>query len=59
MIIPVKPNADSNHYLFLSWFNNFLSIERFAEYCDVANKRAERIIIKGRAIHESQFGSIL
>lgn len=56
--IPITPCCHSNHYLFLTWFNDWLTLERFAEYYSMTTKRAQRIINKGRAIHEAQFGSI-
>jgi len=48
----------SNQKMFLSWFNEFLSIERFAEYWGISEKLAKKTINKGRIIHESQFSSI-
>lgn len=44
--------------MFLTWFNDFLTIEYFAEYYGLSVHRARVVINKGRAIHESQFGSI-
>lgn len=38
--------------MFLDWFNNFISIERFAEYYNINTKEAELIIQKGRELHE-------
>ncbi len=39
--------------LFLDWFNNFLTIERFAEYYDLEVSEASRIIEIGREMHET------
>lgn len=38
--------------MFLDWFNNFLTIERFAEYYGVTVEEAQAIIAKGRQEHE-------
>ena len=45
-----------NHRLYLDWFNNFLTIERFAEYYEISVKHARRVICKGRVIHQDKFG---
>lgn len=39
--------------VFLDWFNNFLTLERFAEHYGLAEDTAAAMIEKGRAIHES------
>lgn len=40
--------------MFLDWFNNFLTIERFASYYEVDEEKARRIIEIGRRIHEKR-----
>ena len=42
--------------LFLSWFNDFLTVDCFAQWCGVSVQKAKRIINKGRAIHQDQLG---
>lgn len=34
--------------LYLDWFNNFLTVERFAEYYGMTQEHAEEIILTGR-----------
>lgn len=41
--------------LFLDYFNNFLSVERFAEYYSFTVEEATKVIDEGRELHESQF----
>ena len=38
--------------LYLDWRNSFLTRERFAEWCEITEDRAIRIIELGRKIHE-------
>lgn len=38
--------------MFLDYFNNFLTIERFADYYNLDLKQAEFIIDKGRQLHQ-------
>lgn len=45
-------------FLFLDYFNNFLSIEGFSSYYGFNQERAKRIISLGRKIHENQFKKI-
>lgn len=40
--------------LFLDYFNNFLSVERFAEYYNLTIENAELVIEYGRKEHEAQ-----
>ena len=40
---------------YLDYFNNFISIERFAEYYASSEADANKVIEQGREIHESQF----
>ena len=49
----------TNQDYFLSWFNDFLTIPKFAEYYGFSFKRAELVLLKGYAMHESQFGPIV
>jgi hypothetical protein len=37
---------------FLDWFNNFLTVERFAEYYGLTEPVANRVISWGRKLHE-------
>mgnify|MGYP007048010812 CR=1 FL=1 len=41
---------------FLSYFNDFLTIPRFAEYYELSEHNARVIINKGRKLHQDQFG---
>lgn len=43
--------------LYREWFNDFLTIPRFAEYIGFSEKRAIRIINKGRVLHNDIFGN--
>lgn len=38
--------------LFLDYFNNFLTVERFAEYYGLTVTKARRVIRIGRNLHE-------
>tara|TARA_R110000824_G_scaffold42506_4_gene125129 strand:+ start:2642 stop:2869 length:228 start_codon:yes stop_codon:yes gene_type:complete len=40
---------------YLDWINNFISIERFAEYYASSEKDANKVIDRGREIHGAQF----
>ncbi len=42
-----------HHEMFLDYFNNFLSVERFAEYYEISVPEAKRVIERGREIHET------
>ena len=42
---------DKLQLLFLDWWNDFLTVDYFAEYYEVSRERAERIIAIGRTIH--------
>lgn len=37
--------------MYLDWFNNFLSLQRFAEYYDIGQPEAQPVIDQGRAYH--------
>jgi len=43
--------------LYLSWFNDFLTLPRFAEYYGMDEKQALRAINKGRVLHNDRFGN--
>lgn len=36
--------------MYLDWFNNFLTVERFAEYYEINVEQAQQIINLGREI---------
>lgn len=40
------------HAMYLSWINDFITIERFAQYYKMTLHRATRIIVIGSDIHE-------
>lgn len=40
--------------LYLSWVNDFLTYERFAEYYGVSVEHAQKLIELGRANHEEE-----
>ena len=42
---------DKLQLLFLDWWNDFLTVDYFAEYYEVSRERAERVIAAGRTIH--------
>jgi hypothetical protein len=37
--------------LYLDWFNNFLTVERFAEYYEMPVAKAQRVIRIGRCLN--------
>lgn len=39
---------------FRDWFNNFLTVERFAEYYRMSKASANRVLEAGRIIHEKE-----
>tara|TARA_R100000541_G_scaffold12854_4_gene21425 strand:- start:51 stop:278 length:228 start_codon:yes stop_codon:yes gene_type:complete len=41
-------------FIFMDWFNNFLTVERFAEYYDLEIKQAKKAIDAGREIHDKR-----
>jgi hypothetical protein len=47
----VNLNEDKLEELFLDKFNNFLTIDRFAEYYNFTRYEASRIIDLGRAVN--------
>lgn len=42
--------------LFELYFNDFLTVPRFAEYLEVSEHKARFIICAGRALREDRFG---
>jgi len=49
-------NLHASIMLYLEWRNNFLTIERFAEYYGAPVQKAKRLINKGRVLHHDAFG---
>lgn len=47
-------SADKVESLYLDYFNNFLSVARFAEYYGMSEKTAEYVIVQGRKINHSR-----
>ncbi len=47
----VDASADYFQEMYLDWFNNFLTIERFAEWYAIGEDQAAAIISTGRNIH--------
>lgn len=43
------------HLMYLDWFNNFLTIARFASYYDITEWQARRVIRLGKRIHEKDY----
>ena len=50
----VDASADYFQEMYLDWFNNFLTIERFAEWHGIGEKKAAVIISAGRKIHHQR-----
>lgn len=50
----IAPAGDYLQRLFLDWFNNYLTLERFAEDHGIDTTTAAVLINHGRAIHESR-----
>ena len=44
--------------LWLDWTNNFVSLTAFAAYYHITRPAANRVLCKGRILHETNFGSI-
>ena len=40
--------------MYLDWFNNFLSTEKFREYYNLSMAEAENVIDQGRKINQKQ-----
>lgn len=45
---------DHLDFIFMDFFNNFLSVDRFAEYYSLEIKQAEKAIKLGRKIHDKR-----
>ena len=41
-------------FVFMDWFNNFLTYERFAEYYGLEIEQAKKAIDAGREIHDKR-----
>lgn len=41
-------------FIFMDWFNNFLTVERFAEYYELEIEQAKKAIDTGREIHNKR-----
>jgi len=41
-------------FIFMDWFNNFLTVERFAEYYNLKIEQAKKVIDTGREIHDKR-----
>ena len=41
-------------FIFMDWFNNFLTVERFAEHYGLEIEQAKKAIDAGREIHEKR-----
>jgi hypothetical protein len=48
-------NTDTLTELFLDYYNNFLTVERFAEFYNLTLVEARDIIKHGKIVHQSQF----
>ena len=44
---------------FLEWYNDFLTVERFAEYHMINKDEAIRLIERGRLEHREKTGGVL
>lgn len=53
MQIKIYDNGDLIQ-MYLDWFNNFLTVPRFAEYYNISETFADEIIRQGRQIYEQQ-----
>lgn len=38
--------------MYMDYWQDFLTVERFAEYYDISEEKAERVIAIGRRIHD-------
>jgi len=41
-------------FIFMDWFNNFLTVERFAEYYELEIEQAKKAIDAGQEIHNKR-----
>lgn len=51
-IIYIKQNLQ---HVYLDYFNNFLTLAKFAEHYGLTEAQAETVIQLGKEIHETQF----
>jgi hypothetical protein len=45
--------------LYLSWVNDFISVARFAEYYEISEEYAYKLIRVGREVHERHVSKVL
>ena len=50
--LTITNKRDLVERLYLDWFNNFLTIERFAEYYNMTVEQAEKVIEIGKKMFE-------
>ena len=50
--LTITNKRDLVERLYLDWFNNFLTIERFAEYYNMTVEQAKKVIEVGRKMFE-------
>lgn len=41
-------------FLFMDWFNNFLTLDRYADYYGLEKDQAHKVINAGRKIHDDR-----
>ena len=41
-------------FIFMDWFNNFLTVERFAEHYNLKIEEARKVIDAGREVHDKR-----
>ncbi len=41
-------------FLFMDWFNNFLTLDRYADYYGLEKDQAHKVIETGRKIHDDR-----
>lgn len=52
LIIPTINGDQDKIRMFRDWFNNFLTLSRFASYYDITENEALSIIDQGRKLHD-------
>lgn len=57
LIDAVEKAADHYQALYIDWFNNFLTLARFAEYYNLSESQARIAISAGKKIHEQRVQS--
>lgn len=45
---------DHLHFIFIDWFDNFLTVEGFAEYYGLEVEQAKKAIEAGQQIHDKR-----